>query len=333
MIENFNEIQKSLEKKHYFPIYFLTGEEPYFIDQVSNFIAQNVLNASERDFNQTILYGKETNVSSVLEAVLRYPMMAPYNVIIIKEAQELKKIEDLSPYVEKPNPSSILVLCYKYKSLDKRTKFSKALVSNGCYMESKRITENKIPTWISNYVKADGFKIQERAVTILSEYIGNDLSRLANELDKLKLIKAEGKSITAEDVEIHVGISKEYNLFELQAALVNKDYKKATKIFNFIKNNPKSNPLPLVLGSLFSFFSKVYALQHTRLNFNEAAKELSIPPFLINENHRAAQIYSGKLDKVINLLHEYDLRSKGVNDPGTDDSELAKELIYRILSV
>ena len=260
-------------------------------------------------------------------------MMAAYNVIIIKEAQELKKIEDLTAYIEKPNPSSILVFCYKYKSLDKRTKLSKSLIQKSCYLESKKLPEGKISAWINNYLKISEFKIQERAVSILTEYIGNDLGRLATELDKLKLIKADAKVINVEDIEIHVGISKEYNLFELQKALVFKDYRKATKIFNFIKNNPKSNPMPLVLGTLFSFFSKVYALKHTKMNFNEAAKELSIPPFLIDENHRAAQIYSGKLDKVINLIHEYDLRSKGLNDPGTSDSELAKELIYRILSL
>ena len=333
MIENFNEILKNLEKKQYQPVYFLTGEEPYFIDQVANYITQNVLSTSERDFNLTILYGKETNVGLVLEAALRYPMMAAYNVIIIKEAQELKKIEDLTAYIEKPNPSSILVFCYKYKSLDKRTKLSKSLIQKSCYLESKKLPEGKISAWINNYLKISEFKIQERAVSILTEYIGNDLGRLATELDKLKLIKADAKVINVEDIEIHVGISKEYNLFELQKALVFKDYRKATKIFNFIKNNPKSNPMPLVLGTLFSFFSKVYALKHTKMNFNEAAKELSIPPFLIDENHRAAQIYSGKLDKVINLIHEYDLRSKGLNDPGTSDSELAKELIYRILSL
>jgi len=260
-------------------------------------------------------------------------MMASHNLIIVKEAQEMKKIDELISYIENPNPTSILVLCYKYKSLDKRTKFSKTLISNSCYLESKKISENKLTPWIETYLNTSGFKIQSRALALLAEYVGNDLSRMAGQLDKLIIIKKDEPIINVDDIETHVGISKEYNAFELQKALAYKDYKKATKIFNFIKNNPKSNPMPLVIGMLFSFFSKVYALQHTKRNFNEAAKELSIPPFLHDENHRAMQVYSGKLDKVIKLIYEYDLRLKGINDPGTEDSELAKELIFRILSL
>lgn len=332
MANTFESIINNLKNKKYEPVYFLCGDEPYYIDSISNYIADNILNDSEKAFNQTVVYGKEIAPNAIIENALRYPMMAQYNILIVKEAQEIKKIDELLPYIENPNKSSILVICYKYKKIDKRTKLYKTLNSNACYFEGTKIYENKVSSWIESYLGLKNFKIKPQASALLTEYLGNDLSKVSNELNKLILIKNENEIIDLDDIEKHIGISKEYNIFELQKALGARDSKKVAKIFNYIKNNPKGNPIQALIGGLFNYFSKLFILAYSGTDFQLSCRELGIMPFLQGEYQKAIKNYHNKLEKVILVLEEFDLKSKGIGDNGTNPTELTKEMLFKILS-
>src|ERR1700761_8687108 len=268
-----DDILKDLKNRKYKPVYLLHGEEPYFIDQVSNYAEHKLLSEAERGFNQTVLYGKDTEVMTVLNAAKRYPMMADYQVVLVKEAQDLKwgkddddkkSINPLLNYLDNPLPSTILVFCYKYGKFDKRKKTYKAIEKNGLIFESAALYDSKIPGWIEGYVTAKNYRINAQATAMLAEYLGNDLSKIANELDKLMLNIAEGQDISLKEIHDNIGISKEYNVFELQTALGKKDAYKVNQIINYFEANPKANPLVLVLGNLFSFFSKVLTYHYVK---------------------------------------------------------------------
>ncbi|MEO6169098.1 MAG: DNA polymerase III subunit delta [Chitinophagales bacterium] len=335
MTATFDLILRDLKNKIYHPIYLLEGEEPYFIDLVSDYIENNLLPESERSFNQTILYGKDTTINEIRQRAMNYPMLSNYQVLIVKEAQMLKKWDELLLYAEKPVKTTVLVLCHRYDNFDKRTKVAKAIQSTGVVMTTKKLYDNQVPDWIHEYLKERNLTIHEQAAELLVEYVGNELSRVVNELEKLILNVKPGKEISIDDIEDNIGISKEYNTFELNKAIGLKDVLKANRIIGYFKANPKSSPLVVTIGSLFGYFSKIYLLHQAKPKTDgEIAAVLGIRafPVIINEYKAAARNYPAKkTEQVIGLLQEYDLRSKGVNDTGSEDGALMKELVYKIL--
>jgi DNA polymerase-3 subunit delta len=330
----YKEILKELQSKIYRPVYFLQGDEPYFIDRITEYIQKNVLTEAEKSFNQTILYGKDTSIEEVINAARRYPMMANNQVVIVKEAQHLTNLKPLATYLEKPQKSTILVLNYKYKTLDKRTKLNNQLKKQALVFESNKIPEHKIPQWIGKYLESKKTEISDKATALLAEYLGNDLNKIVHELDKLMLTLPKGThKITPEDIEKNIGISKDYNSFELSNALAAKDVLKANRIVNHFSRNPNDNPLPMVIGSLYYFFSKVLGYHFVKSKNNrEIAAVLKLNPKMVWQYDNAAKKYSpNKLARVISYLREYDLKSKGLNNVSTSDGELMKELIFKIL--
>ena len=332
---DYNQILNDLKNKIYKPVYFLSGEEPYYIDEINNYILNHVLRPEEKDFNQTILYGKDTSVLSIISAARRYPMMSNYQVIVVKEAQNLKNIDDLVVYVENPLKSTILVLNYKYKTLDKRKKLGKIIEKAGVLYESKKKYDNEIPGWIQNYLSSKKYSIGTDACQLLSDYLGNDLSKIVNELDKLLMTLPEGeRNINSDHIGKNIGISKEFNVFELNKALGKKNVYKSNQIINYFTKNPKNNPFVLIVTNLYSYFIKVLIYHDIadKKDNNNVASVLGINAFFINDYRIAAQNYSrAKLFGIISILREYDLRSKGVNDNSTPDGDLMKEMIYKIL--
>tara|TARA_B100000900_G_scaffold415815_1_gene447323 strand:+ start:5262 stop:6260 length:999 start_codon:yes stop_codon:yes gene_type:complete len=329
----FNDILANLRKKIYQPVYFLMGDETYFIDEICDYIANHVLDESEKEFNQTVLYGKDTDVADIISEVKRFPLMGIHNVVIVKEAQHIRKIEDLEVYLEQPQPSTILVICYKYKTLDKRKKFSKELAKKGVLFESKKLYNNQVPDWIQNYLSKHNYSIHPKATFLLSEYLGADLGKITNELDKLMLIIKKGQEITSDIIEHNIGISKDFNNFELNNALGQRDVLKSNLIIKQFTANLKENPLFVTIGVLFGFFQKTL-LYHTLKDKskNNVASTLKVNPFFVRDYEVAARNYSKeKLVKIISYLREYDLKSKGVNNSSISKGELLKELIYKIL--
>src|SRR5476651_117223 len=296
------EILKDIKNRKYKPIYLLHGDEPYFIDQVSNYVEHHLLPDAEKGFNQTVLYGKDTDVMTVLNASKRYPMMADYQVVLVKEAQEMKwgsesddkkSINPLLSYLENPLPSTILVFCYKYGKFDKRKKTYKAIEKNGLIFESAPLYDSKIPAWIEGFISDKGYKINQQASAMLSEYLGNDLSKIANELEKLMLNIAAGQEIILKLVQDNIGISKEYNVFELQTALGKKDVLKVNQIINYFEANPKANPIVVVLGTLNNYFTKVLRYHYAADKSPQGlARELGVSPFFIKDYEQAARTFN-----------------------------------------
>jgi DNA polymerase-3 subunit delta len=336
-----NDIIKDLKSRRFKPLYLLHGEEPYFIDHVSDYMESHILSDAEKGFNQTVLYGKDTDIMTVLNAAKRYPMMADYQVIIVKEAQEMKwgkedsdkkGINPVLSYLENPLSSTILVFCYKYGKFDKRKKTYKAIDKNGLVFESASLYDNKIPGWIEGYVADKKYRISAQAAAMLCEYLGNDLSKIANELDKLMLNIAAGQEIGLKDIQDNIGISKEYNVFELQSALVKRDVYKANQIINYFEANPKANPVVLVLGNLNNFFSKVLLYHYVKDKTPQnVARELGVNPYFIKDYEQAARNFDYyRSTQIIGWLREYDLKSKGVNS-NASHGDLLKELVFKIL--
>jgi DNA polymerase-3 subunit delta len=334
MAATFEEIMSDLKNRIFKSVYFLAGEEPYYIDLISDYIEEKVLPEAEKSFNQMILYGDDTNIPSIIDLARRFPMMSSHQVIIIKEAQSLKKIEDLVIYLEKPLNSTILVICYKYKTLDKRTKLFKTLESQGVYFESARVRDYLIPGWIERYLMLKGIKTDPSASAMLTEYLGTDLHKIVNELDKLIITLPEGKPmITTSLIEKNIGISKDYNNFELQKAIGEKNIRKSNMIVHYFANNPKDNPLTLTISSLFTYFSKLLTYHYlTDKSKNNVAAALKVNPFFVKEYENSATKYNvARTVQIISLLRTYDMRSKGYGDPGTEPGDLLKELVYKIL--
>jgi len=329
----FNEILENLRNKVYQPVYFLMGDETYFIDEICNYIANHVLDESEKEFNQTILYGKDTNVATIISEAKRFPLMGTRSVVIVKEAQHIRKIEELEVYLEQPQMSTILVICYKHKTLDKRKKFSKELTKRAVLFESKKLYENQIPNWIQNYLSNYDYSIHPKAAFLLSEYLGSNLGKITNELDKLMLVIEKEQEINSEIIEHNIGISKDFNNFELNSALIKRDVLKSNLIIKHFSANPKDNPLVVTIGVVFNLFQKTL-IYHTLKNKskNSVASNLKINPFFVRDYELAARNYpKGKLVKILSYLREYDLKSKGVNNSSVSEGELLKELIYKIL--
>ena len=330
---NYKEIISSISNKDFHPIYFLMGEEPFYIDKISDYIAEKVLKAEEKEFNQSVLYGKDVEVAQIISEAKQFPFGAEKRVIIVKEAQNIKNIEQLETYLDSPQPSTLLVICYKYKKIDKRKKFGKTLCKKALVFESKRFYDNQVSNWIAKYLSEKGYKIEEKASFMLAEFLGTELSNISNELDKLMLIVKKEEKITASIVEKNIGISKDYNIFEFQQALGSKDILKSNQIVNHFAANPKNHPLVVTLGMLFSFFQKLMTYHSIKdKNRNNVVAELKVNPYFVNQYSSAARNYSqSKLFDIFTYLKQYDLKSKGVNNTSTKDGELLKELVYKIL--
>lgn len=350
----FEEIISDLKKKIYRPIYFLMGEEPYYIDEISDYIAENVLAEHERDFNQNIVYGREVDVATILSYAKQFPMMANYRVVIIKEAQDVKKLtpdakekesnktkekgkdKDKHPmeaYFENPLKSTILVICYKYKTIDGRKTYAKTIDKNGVLFNSEKLYDNQLPSWIQNFLKKKNYTMQPEAALILSEYLGSDLSKIVNELNKLFINVPEGTEITPLHIEQNIGISKDFNVFELQKALGRKDALKTYQIVNYFGANPKENPNQKTIPILNSFFTKILLYHYsTDKSRDGICAALGIKPFIFPEYQTAAKNFSLiKTKQIISLLRKYDMKSKGVDSNSIPDGELLKELAFQLL--
>jgi DNA polymerase-3 subunit delta len=331
---SYDQVLTDLRKKVYSPVYFLMGEEPYYIDQISDFIHNNVLDEGEKEFDQTVLYGKDIDVSTIINAAKRYPMMGKYQVLIIKEAQLIKNWDDLIHYLSHPLKSTILVICYKYGTPDKRKKWFQEIGKVGIVFESSKLRDYEISNWISKYAKSKNVAIEDKAVAMLSEYLGTDLSKLVNELEKLILTKPTNqKSITPELIEKNIGISKDFNVFELQAALISRDALKANRIIRYFAENKKANPMVLVLAQLFKFFSDLMIFHYLPdKSQGAAAAELKVNPYFIKDYLKASQVFGAwKTMNIITYIRETDARYKGIDNPSTDEGDLMKELIFKIL--
>lgn len=331
---DFENILQNLKKNIVHPIYLFQGEEPYFIDVLSDYIEKNLLSEAEKGFNQTVFYGKDSNAVTIAESCLRFPMMASRQVIIVKEAQSLAKIEVMASYAEKPLASTVLVLNYKYKNLDSRTRLAKAIKKNGVVFTSEKIKDYKLPEWIDGYLKNQNYTITPQAAQILTAYLGNDLGKVANELNKLVIAVKNSNKITPEDIEKNIGFSKEFNLFELQNALGEKDALKANQIIQYFGANPTQNPIQRTIVSLFGFYSKLFTI-HFLPDKSErnVAAQLGMHPYFAKNMIAASRKYSPtKLYEIIGILREYDVKSKGFEvSTMVDSADLQKEMIYKIL--
>ncbi|HYH55069.1 MAG TPA: DNA polymerase III subunit delta [Anseongella sp.] len=332
---SYSELLKDLKARKFAPLYLLQGEESYYIDLLSDFMEKHILSDAEKSFNQTVFYGKDTDMTSILNAAKRYPMMSEYQLVLVKEAQSLKKWDELTAYAENPLRSTILVFCYKYGSLDKRLKVSKAVLQHGQVLESKKLYENQLPAWVSEYLAGKGYRSDPKACLLISEYLGNNLEKIANELDKLILNVPPGTEIGTRHIGENIGISKDFNVFELTSALAKKDVFKANRIINYFAANPREHPPVVIMGALAGFFTKVLMYHSLKDRSRQAvASSLKVNPFFVSEYQQAAFNYPpAKLPEIFSLLRSYDLRSKGVDNTGnTDHGELMKELVFRMVN-
>ena len=307
------------------------GEEPYYIDRIASFIESNVLAEEERGFNQMVLYGRDVTIDDIISNAKRFPMMAERQVVIVKEAQDLARtIENLVPYVENPQPSTVLVICYKYKALDKRKKLSKVVNSQGVLFESRKLYENHVPDWIRRVLAAKGYTITPKAAQMLVEFLGNDLGKVSNELEKLQLIIEPGSQITPQLIEENIGISKDFNNFELQNAIGARDVKKAFGIVQYFAQNPKNHPIVMSVALLYTFFSKLLKY-HSLANKGDAPKVLGVSPYFVRDYEVAARNYSmKKVSAIIASIREIDMKSKGVGAANLPQGDLLKELLVKI---
>lgn len=322
------------KKKKFNPIYWLEGEEDYYIDMAVNYAEHHILSPDEAGFNLTVFYGKDAAWSDILNACRRYPMFAERQVVILKEAQQMRDVDKLEPYIENPLASTIFVVGHKEKTLDGRKSMSKMLKKKDALYSFKKIYDSKLPEWTSELVQDKGYSISPKAVHLLVEHIGNDLSRIANEVDKVMLNLGGQKLITEDDIEKYVGVSKEYNVFELQDALGKRDLGKAIKIIQYFESNPKAGPIQLVLPALYNYFSKAYMLFSVQgKDDKSAAAAIGVNPFFIKDYQMVARNYSySGVEQALLLLHEYNLRGVGVNDGGASDASLMKEMVVKMLN-
>ena len=322
-----------LKKGSYKPVYWLEGEEEFFIDKVVDYAEHNILNESEKSFNLSVFYGKDTEWGDVVNACRRYPMFSDKQVILLKEAQAMRNIERLESYIEKPLSSTMLVVAYKNKKVDGRTKLAKLLKEKGVLLTTKKLYDNELPEWTQQLIKTKGYTINRKALFLLIDHIGNDLSRLNNEVDKLALNLDGRTTITEDDIETYVGVSKEFNVFELQQAIAGRDLYKAIRIINYFEANPKAAPMQLILPSLYNFFSKVQMVYSVSSRDEKSlAAAIGVNIFFVRDYLQAAQQYSAAtIERILLLLHEYNLRNIGINDAGTSDADLLKEMAVKMI--
>ena len=326
-------IIKQIEAKQFEKIYFLHGEEAYYIDAITDAILEHALEDHERDFNQTILYGKDADALSLISEAKGYPMMAERRVVVLKEAQDFKGMEDLLSYFEAPSSETVFVINYKYKAYDSRKKSIKAAAKNGLVFKSEKVKEYKLTDWISSFVKDKGFGITPKASMLLAEFLGNDLSKIINELDKLAILVEAGTTINEIHIEENIGISKDYNVFELTNAIAIRDITKAMTIVDYFDHNPKATSIIVVISNMFNQFSRLMKIHFMENKSKEAvASALKVHPFVASQMIQSSKIYNPKkIAANIAILHEYDLKSKGINNSSFGEGELMKEMVYRLM--
>jgi DNA polymerase-3 subunit delta len=328
-----DKIIKDWKKNIFKPIYWLQGEEEFYINEVMHYAEKNILSAAEAEFNFTVFYGKDANWTEVINACRRYPMFAERQVVLLKEAQQMKDIDKLEGYVQNPLTSTVLVVSYKGKTVDGRSKLSKILTQKGEVLTTKKMYENQLPGWTNDFIKNKGYEIAPRALMLLVDHIGNDMSRIANEINKVSMNLGTRKSITEDDIENFVGISKDYNVSELQQAISNKDLAKAITIIQYFEGNPKAGPIQLVLPSLYGHFSKVLTIFQMADKSERALKPMFyMNPYLVKQALETVINYSySGVEQALMILHEYNLRSVGINNPGNSDASLMKEMAVKII--
>jgi DNA polymerase III subunit delta len=329
------QIVKAIKQGDIKPIYFLMGEEPYYIDKIADYLEDNLLAEEEKGFNQMVLYGRDTSLDEIVSNAKRYPMMAPRQVVIIKEAQDLSRtIDKLEKYAENPQETTTLVFCYKYKKLDKRKKVYKLIAKKGVLFDGKKLYENQVPDWIQKTLKSRNYQIAPKAAQMLLEFLGTDLGKIDNELQKLQLIVPEGSLITPELIEENIGISKDFNNFELRKALGERDVLKAHQIINYFSQNPKDNPMVVTISLLYGFFSQI--LQYHGIGDKSkanVAKTLKVSPYFVSDYVTAARNYPmKKASYAVGFLREADVRSKGVGAANVPQGDLLKELLVKIMA-
>ena len=333
-MDSFEQIVADLKAKRYKPVYFLMGDEAFFIDEIVHFIEKEVLDESEKSFNQTILYGKDTDNPTVVSEAKRFPMMSDRQVVILKEAQHIRDWTPLESYVEQPQTSTLLVIAHKYKAFDKRKAlFKKLSKSDAVVLESKKMYDDKVPGWIEKRVQQLGFKITFKSAALLFEFLGNDLGKISKELEKLEILLSPGQEITPAFIEQNIGISKDYNNFELQNALGEKNIEKSNRIVAYFAADPNHHPIVVTLGVLYNFFSKLF-IYHGLADKSRGgvASALKVNPFFVPQYQQAAHHYSfKKTARIIGYLREADVRSKGVGNQSTSQTDLLKELIFKIM--
>lgn len=331
----YEEIVRNLKNRVYAPVYFLMGEEDYYIDRISEYIMDTVLSDTEKEFNQTVVYGADTDIASVINTARRYPMMAEYQVVVVKEAQNLKNLDGLVYYLQKPLKSTILVFCYKHGTLDRRKKVTAEIEKAGVLFESKRIKDAQLPGFISAYLKRKQVEIEPKASEMMAEFVGADLNRMAGELEKLIITLPKGvRRITPEQIERNIGISKDFNNFELRNALIAKDVFKANQIVKYFEENPKSNPLQLTLSVLFNFFANLMLAYYAPEKSDQGiAAQLGLrSPWQAKDYVTAMHRYSGvKVMQIIGAIRTCDVKSKGMGNASATDGDLLRELVYMIL--
>lgn len=322
------------KKGSFKPLYWLEGEEEYFIDKAVDYAEHHILSDSESSFNLSIFYGKDANWPDVVNACRRYPMFAERQVVILKEAQQMREIEKLESYIENPLSSTVLVVSYKDKKLDARKKFSKLVKEKGVLLSTKKMYDNQLPEWTQELVQSKGLAITQKGLTLLVDHIGNDLTRIENEIDKLAVNLGKRTSINEDDIENYIGVSKEFNVFELQSALAAKNLSAAIRIIQYFEANPKAAPIQLVLPSLYSFFSKVFMIFGGGTNDEKTiATAIGVNPYFMKEYMQAAKLYTYPgVEKALLLLNQYNLKSIGVGDAGTEDASLLKEMVVKMMN-
>lgn len=322
------------KNKAFKPVYWLQGEEDYFIDKLADYAEHKLIPEEEAAFNKTVCYGRDTPWSDLVNACMRYPMFADKQMVLLKEAQHLKDIDKLEHYIEKPLESTILIICYKGKSVDGRSRLAKLLQKNAVMYTAEKIRDYKLEEWVADFVKSQHYSMSRKAIALLAQHLGNNLSRIVNEIEKVAINLGGRTDITEEDIENFVGVSKDYNAFELQEALGRKDLARALQIIQYFDANPKAGPIQMVLPALYNHFSRHYALFGLSSITEEGAR-----PYFYNNSFAAKEAvatarryqYAG-IERVLLLLHEYNLKSIGINDAGTSDAELMKELVVKIMN-
>jgi DNA polymerase III subunit delta len=327
------ELARQLQQGVFKPLNLLHGEEPYVLDEAEALFDRHVLQEAERPFNLTLLYGRDTDAQTVMDAASRYPVFAERQLIIVREAQSMRDLEKLLPYAERPVPSTVLVLVHKYKKLPANRKLFKAIQAHGLVFEAKGIRENQVPAWIADYLKERGHRIQPDAAQLIAEYQGADLSRISGELDKLLINLQPGASVSCAEVEKYIGISREYNVFEWQNALMRADIEKVWKIGDNLRANMRQNPLVMIISNLYNLLSKLYLAHFLQgANDRDLAQALGVNPYFAGDYRKALAHWSvPRLERALAVLLQYDLRAKGVDDAGTEPEELFRELTWKLL--
>lgn len=330
---DYQDIIKEWKQKKFRPLYWLEGEEEFFIDQVVNYAEHHLLDEAEQGFNLTVFYGKDTDWTAVINACRRYPMFAERQVVILKEAQAMRDILKLEAYIDQPLESTVFVVAHKQGKIDGRSKMAKLIKDKGVILSTKKMYDNQLPAWVESFVSSKGLSITQKACILLVDHIGNDLSRIANEIDKLLVNLPAQKKIDEGDIEKYVGISKEYNVFELQNAVGQKDMAKVMRIVRYFAANPKASPIQMTIPALYNFFAKINLVFGVKGGEKEIAAALGVHPFFVKDYVAAAGKYgAADTERAILLLQQYNLRSIGINDSGVEDGELMKEMLYRIMT-